>query len=187
MNGAARFACGDPAPKRLSVYSALIRCLPIGLCLHALAGCRGAESAEPWAAASLLRFSLNATDGRTLREEPPGGRSLVVFFLASDDLRSLAQLELFERDSKTYRTQPRCIIVAMDREDAWPLVRLFGERMAPLCAVVHATDDLRTSGGPFAPVRWIPEVIVYDPLGHEVIRSPGGADADAIAKAARAR
>jgi len=59
--------------------------------------------------------------------------------------------------------------------------------MAPRCAVVHATDELRAGGGPFAPVTWVPEVIVYDPLGHEVLRAPGGVNAEVIAKAARAR
>lgn len=122
-----------------------------------------------------------------LEQEPPGGRHLVVFFAASDDLRSLRQIELWEREARSFTNPPACIVVAMDRPEAWPLVRLFGERMAPRCAVVHALDELRESGGPFAPVTWVPEVIVYDPLGHEVLRAPGGATGEAIAKAARAR
>jgi hypothetical protein len=150
-------------------------------------GCRPAESATPWEQPRTLAFRLTSVDGRVLHEEPPGGRHLVVFFAASDDLRSLRQLELWEREARAFTSPPACIVVAMDRPEAWPLVRLFGERMAPRCAVVHAVDELRANGGPFAPVTWVPEVIVYDPLGHEVLRAPGGASGEAIAKAARAR
>lgn len=153
----------------------------------ALAGCRPTVSPEPWEPVSTLLFRLTAVDGRVLEAEPPGGKSLVVIFAASDDLRSLAQIELFEREARSFTNPPRCIVVAMDRPDAWPLVRLFGDRMRPLCAVVHADDGLREDGGPFAPVQWVPTAIVYDPLGHEVLRSPGGASGEAIAKAARAR
>ena len=151
-----------------------------------LAGCKGAESPEPGEAPSTLRFRVEAVDGRVLEQEPPGGKSLVVFFAATDDLRSLRQIEFYEREAKNFRNAPRCIVVAMDPPEAFPLVRLFSERMAPLCAVVHAVDSLREDGGPFAPVRWVPEVFVYDGLGHEVLRSPGGATGEAIAKAARA-
>jgi hypothetical protein len=153
----------------------------------AAAGCRPVASASPWEESRPLAFRLTGTDGRVLENEPPGGRHLVVFFAASDDLRSLRQLELWEREARTFTNPPACIVVAMDRPDAWPLVRLFGERMAPRCAVVHALEELRDNGGPFAPVTWVPEVIVYDPLGHEVLRAPGGASGEAIAKAARAR
>jgi len=152
-----------------------------------VAGCKDAEAPAPWETPSTLRFRMQAVDGRVLEQEPPGGKSLVVFFAATDDLRSLRQLELYEREAASFTKPPRCIVVAMDKPEAWPLVRLFSERMAPRCAVVHAVDALREDGGPFAPVRWVPEVIVYDGIGHEVLRAPGGTTGDAIAKAARAR
>ncbi len=152
----------------------------------AAAGCRPAEGPSPWEESRSLRFHLTATDGRILENEPPGGKYLVVVFAATDDLRSLRQLELIDRAMREAAHPPRCLVVAMDRPDAWPLVRLFGERLAARCAVVHAQDDLRDDGGPFAPVRWVPEVIVYDPLGHEVLRAPGGTGGEEIARASRA-
>lgn len=159
----------------------------LGATALAAVGCTPAVSPEPWEPVSTLRFRMSAVDGRVVEQEPPGGKHLVVFFAASDDLRSLAQIEMFERESRTFTNPPRCLVVAMDRPDAWPLVRLFADRLKPLCATVHAGDELRADGGPFAPVQWVPTAIVYDPLGHEVLRSPGGATGEAIAKAARAR
>jgi hypothetical protein len=151
-----------------------------------VSGCWPAARVEPWLEARPLRFRLASTDGRVLEQEPPGGKYLVVIFAASDDLRSLRQIELYERSSSAFTNPPRCIVVAMDAPEARPLVRLFAERLSKQCAVVHAPEELREDGGPFAPVRWVPEVIVYDPLGHEVMRAPGGASGDAIAQAAHA-
>jgi hypothetical protein len=125
------------------------------------------------ATGTLVSFSFETLDGKTLSTASVAGRITVLGFITTYDVASQAEVRFLLGLGRTHAPRLNVAFVVLERKENRPLIEAFVSALSIPYPVALADEETIEGRGPFAGLHHVPSVVILDRQGREVWRHLG--------------